>query len=126
MWECFLTAGAVYGVDPYLLYAIARVESRLNPQAINRNRNGTIDRGIMQINSSWDSYLRKHGIDPKWVWEPCYNIKLGAMILRYCIDRFGQSWKAVDCYNKGLKARNNSAYVWKVYRELKRLYAWQY
>jgi len=76
-WACFVSAGQHYGVNPYLLYAIAKVESGLNPRAINRNKNGTIDRGIMQINSSWDRYLIRHGIDPRYVWEPCYNIHLG-------------------------------------------------
>lgn len=115
-WECFESAGRYYGVDPYLLYSIAWVESRLNPRAINVNRNGTVDRGVMQINSSWDSYLRRHGIDPGYVWDACYNIHLGAMVLRHCMDRYGNSWKAVDCYNRGSRAKEHSAYVWKVYR----------
>ncbi|MEM1672927.1 MAG: lytic transglycosylase domain-containing protein [Archaeoglobaceae archaeon] len=125
-WDCFLSAERYYGVNAYLLYAIAKVESNLNPQAINRNKNGTIDRGIMQINSSWDTYLRKYGIDPRYVWEPCYNIHLGAMILRHCMDRYGNTWRAVDCYNKGARAKETSRYVWRVYRELSRLTAWRY
>ena len=32
---------------------IAKAESRLNPMAYNENRNGTIDVGIFQINSTW-------------------------------------------------------------------------
>ena len=65
----------------------------------------------------------RYGIDPRWVWEPCYNIHLGAMVLRSCIDRYGTGWKAVDCYNKGSKARGNSRYVWSVYRAMLSLYA---
>jgi len=124
-WTCFVSASQHYRVNPYLLYAIAKVESGLNPHAINRNKNGTIDRGIMQINSSWDRYLMRYGIDPRHVWEPCYNIHLGAMVLRHCMDRYGNSWKAVDCYNKGTKARESSRYVWMVYRKLQKLYAYQ-
>ena len=120
-WQCFLSAGSYYGVNPYLLYAIAKVESGLNPRAINVNRNGSTDRGIMQINTAWDGYLLRHGVDPRWVWEPCYNIHLGAMVLRHCMDRYGNTWRAVDCYNKGSKARENSQYVWKVYRKLQRV-----
>ncbi|MFN3264120.1 MAG: lytic transglycosylase domain-containing protein [Aquificaceae bacterium] len=124
-WECFERAGKTYGVDPYLLYAIARVESGLNPRAINRNRNGSWDRGIMQINTAWDGYLLRHGVDPRWVWEPCYNVQVGAMILRKCINTYGNTWRAIDCYNKGNRARENSQYVWRVYREWKRLYVWR-
>lgn len=115
-WECFVSAGQYYGVDPYLLYSIAWVESGLNPRAINRNRNGTVDRGVMQINSSWDSYLKRHGVDLRLVWDGCYNVHLGAMVLRHCINRYGNTWRAVDCYNKGSRARDNSVYVWKVYK----------
>ena len=115
---CFEEAGRYYGVSPHLLWAIAKVESNLNPRAINRNKNGTDDIGLMQINSSWFAYLKKHGIEPSLLWEPCYNTYVGAMILRHCIDTYGYGWRAVDCYNKGKKARENSMYVWKVYKSL--------
>jgi soluble lytic murein transglycosylase-like protein len=115
---CFEDAGRYYGVSPHLLWAIAKVESNFNPRAINRNKNGTYDIGLMQINSSWLPYLKKHGIDPSLLWEPCYNAHVGAMVLRHCIDTYGYSWRAVDCYNKGQKARENSMYVWKVYKNL--------
>lgn len=113
--QCFFIAAQQYQVDPYLLMAIAKVESGFNPRALNKNKNGTVDRGIMQINSVWDKHLVKYGIDPKWVWHPCYNVSLGAMVLRHCQDRYKYVWKAVDCYNKGGKAQNTSHYVWKVY-----------
>ena len=115
---CFEDAGRYYGVSPQLLWAIAKVESNFNPKAINRNKNGTYDIGLMQINSSWFAYLKKHGIDPSLLWDPCYNAHVGAMVLRHCIDTYGYSWKAVDCYNKGKNARENSTYVWKVYKSL--------
>jgi len=124
--QCFISASQHYGVPYELLIAIAQVESNFNPRAINTNRNGTVDRGIMQINTSWDSYLRRYGIDPRWVWEPCYNIHLGAMVLRHCIDTYGYSWRAVDCYNKGSRARENSRYVWNVYRAMQKFYAGGY
>jgi soluble lytic murein transglycosylase-like protein len=115
---CFEDAGQYYGVSPQLLWAIAKVESNFNPKAINRNKNGTYDIGLMQINSSWLPYLKKHGIDPSLLWDPCYNAHVGAMVLRHCIDTYGYGWRAVDCYNKGKNAKENSMYVWKVYKSL--------
>ncbi len=50
---CFDDAGKKYGINPALLEGIARVESNLNPKAMNRNTNGTTDIGLMQINSWW-------------------------------------------------------------------------
>jgi soluble lytic murein transglycosylase-like protein len=49
---CFEDAGNKYGINPILLESIARVESNLNPKAINKNTNGTSDIGLMQINSA--------------------------------------------------------------------------
>lgn len=115
---CFEEAGRHYGVSPHLLWAIAKVESNFNPRAINKNKNGTYDIGLMQINSGWFGYLRKYGIDPAWLWDGCYNVMVGAMVLRHCQNIYGNSWRAVDCYNKGKNARHSSKYVWKVYKAL--------
>ena len=50
--NCWDKAARYYHVDPYLLYAIANVESGMNPYAVGQNRDGTRDVGLMQINSS--------------------------------------------------------------------------
>jgi len=113
-YHCFFDAGKRYGVDPYLLVAIASVESGLNPRAINYNRNGSVDYGIMQINSHW---IKKYKILQEWIWEPCYNIHFGAMVLKRCMDKYAGNLKlAVDCYNKGERAKENSQYVLRVYK----------
>ncbi|MEM1668353.1 MAG: lytic transglycosylase domain-containing protein [Thermofilaceae archaeon] len=117
---CFLSAASTYGVSYELLMAIAKVESRFNPRALGRNKNGSYDIGIMQINSSWLPYLRRYGVRIEHLWDPCYNIHIGAMVLRHCMDIYGNSWRAVDCYNKGPKrAKDSSKYVWDVYKALR-------
>lgn len=94
---CFDQAGQEYDIAPLLLWGIARTESNFNPNAVNRNTNGTYDFGVMQINSSWASTLgKKH-----WnaLADPCTNVRTGAWILRQCIDKYGYNWRAVGCYN---------------------------
>jgi soluble lytic murein transglycosylase-like protein len=118
-YHCFFEAGERYRVDPVLLTAIARVESNFNPRAINVNRNGTKDYGIMQINSSW---VERYKVPKEWLFEPCYNIHFGAMVLRRCLDGYKSIAQAVDCYNKGSKAKGHGAYVEKVFSSYKRLY----
>jgi soluble lytic murein transglycosylase-like protein len=116
---CFHRAGVMYHVSPDLLKAIARVESGLNPSALNRNRNGSYDYGLMQINSRWYETL---GDDWRHLSDPCYNVLVGAWILRQCIDRYGYTWDAVACYHTGkgipdlhgAKQKRALAYVRKV------------
>jgi len=45
------------GVDSDLVLAVIRCESGVNPKAINKNTDGTIDYGICQYNSYW--YIEK-------------------------------------------------------------------
>lgn len=117
---CWEEAAAHYGVNVHLLYAIAKTESGLNPNAVNRkNVNGSYDIGLMQINSSWLPTLRKHGIDEQQLYDPCTSIQVGAWILAGNMRRLGTTWEAVGAYN----ARNAALrikYAWKVYRNIPR------
>lgn len=115
---CWNEIGAKYGISPYLLHAIAKTESNLNPKAMNRsNANGTYDIGLMQINSSWFPTLAKHGITEKQLYEPCINIEVGAWILAQNIRRLGNSWIAVGAYNSG-NPKIRLQYATRVYRNL--------
>ncbi len=112
---CFEEAGKEYGISPALLEAIAKNESNLNPKAVNRNRNGSLDYGLMQINSSWIGPLK---LKPSTLMsDPCYNTFVGAKILKQCIDRYGLSWEAVGCYN-AVDKRKRVDYTWRVHKKL--------
>lgn len=113
---CFEEAGAMYGISPTLLYAIAKIESNFNPKAINKNSNGSYDYGVMQINSS---HYRTLGHE---VWmslsDPCTNVKVGAWVLAQCIRKHGQTWEAVGCYN-AISKEKRKKYAWKVYQAIR-------
>ena len=96
---CWDDAAQRYQVSSALLYAIARTESGLNPQAVGRNGNGSRDIGLMQINSSWLPTLASHGINERDLFEPCTNIEVGAWILAGNVSRLGYTWDAVGAYN---------------------------
>lgn len=96
---CWEEAATWYRVNPYLLYAIAKTESGLNPSAINRNKNGSYDIGLMQINSSWLPTLRKYGVEEKDLYDACTSIQVGAWILAQNMQRMGVTWEAVGAYN---------------------------
>lgn len=116
-YACWEQAAARYGVSPELLYAIARTESGLDPQAVGHNRNGSRDIGLMQINSAWLPRLSKHGIAERDLFDPCTSIHVGAWILAGNVQRLGYTWEAVGAYNAASPALRR-AYAERVYRQL--------
>jgi soluble lytic murein transglycosylase-like protein len=114
---CWNEAAQRYGVNPQLLYAIAKTESGLNPHALNHNPDGSYDIGLMQINSRWLPTLRKYGIGEARLFEPCTNIHVGAWILAQNIRRLGNTWNAVGAYNAKTPAQRLQ-YAIKVYRNI--------
>lgn len=120
---CFEEAAAHYRVPAELLRAISRVESGGNPAAVNRNRDGSVDVGHMQINSRWFADLARLGISNDKLWEPCTNTYVGAWILAQNIQRMGYGWNAVGAYNAASESRR-MRYAHKVaqvmYRETMR------
>ncbi|MBM3073609.1 type III secretion system invasion protein IagB [Enterobacter sp. RHBSTW-00994] len=126
MANCWDSAAHYYHVDPYLLFAIANVESGMNPYAVGWNHDGSRDVGLMQINSSHFSELERQGIDEyRLISEPCTSIMVGASILSKMIRVYGYNWEAVGAYNAGVRKENYpkrmlyAHKVWRKYQEIK-------
>lgn len=125
---CWKDAELRYGVPASLLYAIARVESSLNPLALNKShvkRTHSYGIGLMQIESSHLPKLARLGIQETDLYNPCISIQVGAWLLADAFARYGANWNAVGAYNascnqlKGDRcARARANYAWKVYRHL--------
>lgn len=120
---CFVQAGTRYGIEPELLGAIARTESGFDARAMHRNTDGSVDIGIMQVNSRWIDQLHGYGITPQDLWDTCMNIHVGAWILAHNIHRYGSTWRAVGAYNAGtrdnpISEQRREQYATKVYRNL--------
>lgn len=129
---CFEDAGKRYNVSPYLLWHIAKVESGMNPRAVNynyvqdkktgRERVASIDYGLMQVNSQHREKM------PKEVWDrvrtdACWNVQAGAWVLAHCIHKYGYTWEAVGCYNAGTRKNEiqdarRDKYARKVYQAM--------
>ena len=99
---CWDDAARYHGLDPWLPYAVAYVESTHNPNIISKpNRNGTYDIGLMQINSAHLPTLRRYGITQSTLKNACASTYVGAWIMAQNIRRYGYSWEAIASYNVG-------------------------
>lgn len=114
----FIEAGKKYGVNPQLLWAIAKTESQFNPNAFNqKNKNGSYDIGIMQINSiHLDELWIKYGISENDLYNPRLNIHIGAKILKDCLNKHKDNLtNGITCYNGKIE---NNPYGEKVLKNL--------
>ncbi|EBJ5114668.1 lytic transglycosylase [Salmonella enterica] len=119
--DCFDRAGVYYHIDSDLLRAIALQESGLNQNATGINHNGSIDVGLMQINSQHAYFLESHGVNMQSLkQDACLNIFVGAYFLSEGFKRWGRNWNAVGAYNAGFK--NDSDHIHKRYKYSKRVY----
>ncbi|WP_231502453.1 lytic transglycosylase domain-containing protein [Herbaspirillum sp. RV1423] len=114
---CWQEVANWYGINIHLLYAIAKTESNLNPSAMNKNKNGSYDIGLMQINSSWLPTLKKYGVEEKQLKDPCVNLQVGAWILSQNMERMGATWEAVGAYN-ARSPELRIKYARKVYKNI--------
>jgi soluble lytic murein transglycosylase-like protein len=118
---CWDKASTTYGVDPWLLMAVAKVESGFNKSAINRNSNNTADVGLMQINTTWLKTLSKHGIYTRDLLNPCTSIFVGAWIMAQNIKHFGYNQDGIGAYNSPGNIVIRRKYAQKVYQSYNEL-----
>jgi len=108
-----------YNVPVHLALALIDTESGFDPQATNINKNGTIDVGLMQLNSStFHTHTRKQLFNPE------INVSLGLRYLRDMYDRLGTWEDAVMAYNagpyrveQGAAPDRTIAYMYKIMQE---------
>jgi soluble lytic murein transglycosylase-like protein len=112
--RCILSAAQYRHQDPKLLKAIALQESGMNPSLVSgRNKNGTVDIGLFQINSSWLPKLKKQGITERQLYDGCVSAYVAAWILAHEIDTHGLTWRAVGAYNSPTEA-NRKIYAQRI------------
>ncbi len=86
-----------------LAFALCYTESRYNSYARNVNANGSIDRGLFQLN---DRSFPRLGDDD--FFSPETSAKYGLQHLRFCMNVAGDETLALAMYNAGLsRVRNN-------------------
>ena len=91
-----LANAAVIGIPPALAFALCAEESSYNPQAFNRNRNSTVDRGLFQLNSASFPQLKTTDF-----YDLGKNAWHGLSHLRWCLNTGGTEVAALAMYNAG-------------------------
>ncbi|WP_145558550.1 lytic transglycosylase domain-containing protein [Yersinia mollaretii] len=99
--SCLSKAAIRWNVPEIILEAIIHQESGGQPDAININKNGSHDYGLMQINTINISTLKSMGIidHEEMLMQPCINIQAGAYLLSQKFNKHGYSWRAVGAYH---------------------------
>lgn len=104
-----------------LAFALAYTESRYKVNAVNKNTNASIDRGLFQLNNRSFPQLKEDDF-----FDPAVSAKYGMSHLRFCLNVAGNEVTALAMYNAGTnKVRANQTpastlkYVGKImtYRE---------
>ncbi len=85
-----------------LAFALCHTESRYNRYAYNLNANGSIDRGLFQLN---DRSFPQLGENDFYVVET--SARLGMKHLRFCMNVAGNDLTAVAMYNAGVSRVRN-------------------
>lgn len=100
--QCIAQASLRYDVPELLLHAILMKENGRTGKC-SRNKNGTYDCGLAQINTSWTEHFARQGIAPEYLLgHACTNIHASAYILRTNYLKKEADWfKAVVSYNIG-------------------------
>jgi soluble lytic murein transglycosylase-like protein len=97
--DCFDAASQYHQVNPLVLRAIAWAESHNEPLATHQNPNGTMDYGVMQINSVHLPALGQYGISTQTLMDPCANVYVAAWHLRHQMNKYGNTLAAVGAYH---------------------------
>lgn len=100
--QCIADASVRYQVPELLLHAVMRKENGRMGKA-SRNKNGTYDVGLSQINTSWVKHFARYGIRLEHLlYDTCTNLQASAYILKDNANKFKGDWfKAIVAYNIG-------------------------
>ena len=94
--EVVLSNAAAFDISPALAFALSWEESRYTVRALNRNKNGSIDRGLFQLNNTSFPDLNLEDF-----FDPATNARYGLAHLRWCLTSSSSEVSALAMYNAG-------------------------
>jgi soluble lytic murein transglycosylase-like protein len=97
-----ISNASYYDIGPALAFALCWEESRYYKYAVNRNKNGSVDRGLFQLN---DKSFPELSVED--FFTPEINVRYAMAHLRWCLDRGGSELSGLAMYNVGTGRVNN-------------------
>lgn len=97
--RCLSDAASYHHVNVDVLAAIVRVESKGNPRTVSKNKNNSIDVGLVGINSIHFPDLKNKGVFPQDLLDECVSLYVGAWMYSKKIHKHGNTWRAIGAYN---------------------------
>lgn len=91
---CMALVASLYNLPPRVLPSIQAVEGGA-PGTVHRNRDGSDDLGVMQVNTRWLGPLAAYTglpadvVRDRLIFQPCFNIAAAGAILRTYLDEAG-------------------------------------
>lgn len=106
--DCINHAAETYEVPATIILTIIKKENGKNGDAI-RNKNQTIDYGVMQINSIWLPKISAYGYTKDDLqFNACKNVEVGTWILAQGIAEGKDIWRGVGNYHSHTPCHNAS------------------
>ena len=117
MAECFIDAGKMFNINPYLLASIAKAESTYYRHSVSKS--GAI--GLMQVN--WK--VHEKNLKKKFPHIKCRDdlkeIKNGILSGAYVLKRLMQNTKDINRCLYGYLGQNSHTYVKKIHKYIKEI-----
>ncbi|MCQ2583193.1 MAG: transglycosylase SLT domain-containing protein [Treponema sp.] len=95
--KAILTEADKNDIPLSLAFSLAHTESHYRVRAVGHNTNGTVDRGLFQLNSNSFPQLSEEDF-----FDPRISAKYGLAHLKLCLKKAGNSVSALAMYNAGM------------------------
>lgn len=119
--DCINRAAIIYKIPATLILSVLKQEGGKNGDAI-KNKNGTFDYGVMQINSTWLPKIAAYGYTKDDMqYNTCKNISVGTWILSQSIANGKNLWAGVGDYHSHTPDHNRT-YRNKIYKNYEKLF----
>lgn len=118
--ECINQAALTYKIPATLILSVMKKENGRNGDA-NKNKNGTYDYGVMQINDVWLPKIAGYGYSREDVqYNPCKNVLVATWILSQNIAAGKNIWEGIGHYYSHVESHSR-VYQQGIYQNYKKI-----